>query len=510
MIKKIVLAGLILFLLVPAVYAKDITMSVNQTDYYFITGEEAAVPLEIVNSYDTIMNGQLSYTITQEISQQGLQYSSSNTQSTSFPVEKGEHAVNLGFGTVDSPMTLKVALTFSYNDNGPREVTLPEIILHFVSQESEKNNTQNNVQSSSQSAGQQSSQQNQNMQQMIDQMFGNQQPQQPQNPQDRLQNSQLSQDSSALKQQMEKQLQQQQQMKQEFQQQLARNIDFQKAHQELLQQGYNATGASLNPTANDSGTFEINYEKANGEKATLKGEMQEGKLTNIQKWTAEDEKRLLDLLNQSGMFQEYQKKLDDQGYSLQNTEFSHNNNSTGIRMNYLDKNNHTAAITAEISNNTVKKVELEKEDNKTFPIWLMPLILAALIGTFIYRKYAKRDIMDEDVQQIVEVEPFDYKIAARSMLDEAATLFREKKYKEAYSRVGQTVRLFLRYEQGLDREITNDEIIHHLKTHRKSYSELKECFDLCTLVVFAKYEANERDFAKMMTIAEELLETGNL
>ena len=95
MIKKIILAGLVLLLLVPAVYAKDITMSVNQTDYYFITGEEAAVPLEIVNSYDTIINGQLSYTVTQEISQQGFQYSSSNTRSTSFPVENGEQGLFL-------------------------------------------------------------------------------------------------------------------------------------------------------------------------------------------------------------------------------------------------------------------------------------------------------------------------------------------------------------------------------------------------------------------------------
>ncbi|MBE0524540.1 MAG: hypothetical protein IBX40_09455 [Methanosarcinales archaeon] len=47
MIQEIVLAGFVLLLLVPAVYAKDITMSVNQTDYYFITGEEAVVPLKI-------------------------------------------------------------------------------------------------------------------------------------------------------------------------------------------------------------------------------------------------------------------------------------------------------------------------------------------------------------------------------------------------------------------------------------------------------------------------------
>jgi hypothetical protein len=201
---------------------------------------------------------------------------------------------------------------------------------------------------------------------------------------------------------------------------------------------------------------------------------------------------------------------DTARYSLHNTEFSHNDNSTSVRMNYLDENNHTAAITAEIANNTVKRVELEKEETKKFPIWLLPLILAALIGTLLYMNYTKREIPDEDIQQIVEPEPFDYKAAARTMLDEAVTLFGEKKYKEAYSILGQAVRLFLRYEHGLDREITNDEIIDYLKTHRKSYEELKECFDLCTLVVFAKYEPNESDFATIMAIAEELLEKGNL
>jgi hypothetical protein len=505
MIKKILLAGFVLLLLVPAVYAKDITMSVNQTDYYFRTGEEAVVPLGIVNTYDTNINGQLRYTVTQEINQQGFQYSSSNTQSTSFSVEEGEHTVNLSFGTSDSPITLKVALTFSYDDNGPREVTLPEIILHFVSQESEINNTQNSVQSSSQPQ-QQSSQQNQNMQQTIDQMFGKQQ-QQSQNLQDQLQNSQLNQDSSALKQQMEKQLQEQEQMKQEFQKQLTQNTDFQKSHQELLQQGYNVTGASLTPTANDSGTFDINYQKENGEKATLKGNMQDGELTNLQKWTAEDEHRMLDLLNDSEMFQNYRKNLDDQGYSLQNTAFSHDDNSTSVRMNYLDANNHTAAINAEIVNNTVTKVELEKEENKKYPLWLMPLILAASMGVLLYRKYTKRAITTE---RIAYPEPFDYKAAARTMLDEACALFEEKKYNEAYSRAGQGLRLFLRHEHGLDKEITNEEIIHHLKTHRKQYKELKECFDLCTLVVFAKYEANVGEFAKIMAFADELLETINL
>lgn len=77
-----------------------------------------------------------------------------------------------------------------------------------------------------------------------------------------------------------------------------------------------------------------------------------------------------------------------------------NGNSTGIRINYLDENDHTAVITAEIADNTVKNIELE--DNKEFPVWLLPLILAALIGTLLYKKYTTREIAYD---QIVVTEP---------------------------------------------------------------------------------------------------------
>jgi len=104
----------ITFLLIPTVFAKDISFAVDQSDYYFLTGEEAIINLDTENTYKKPINGLLSYVLTQEIFQQGFQYSSSNTQSTSFSVEEGENIIPLNFGTSDDPMTLTVNLIFTY------------------------------------------------------------------------------------------------------------------------------------------------------------------------------------------------------------------------------------------------------------------------------------------------------------------------------------------------------------------------------------------------------------
>ncbi|MGA9940901.1 MAG: hypothetical protein WBP88_02775, partial [Nitrososphaeraceae archaeon] len=45
------------------VYAQDILLSTNQTDYYFKTGENAIIPIEINNTYGKQISGILQYTI---------------------------------------------------------------------------------------------------------------------------------------------------------------------------------------------------------------------------------------------------------------------------------------------------------------------------------------------------------------------------------------------------------------------------------------------------------------
>ncbi len=510
--KKAILLIISILLLAHIVYAKDITLSLDQNEYYFKTGENALINLQAENTYKESINGMLSYTLTQSINQGNFQMSSSNTKSTNFQIKEGETDNQLNFGTSDTPMTLTVGLSFQYNKDESRVVQLEDIKIHFVSEESQKQNTQKTVSSSSQktSTTQQNdpfTQQEQRMQQMINQMFGEEpQQQQQQSATQKLQNNQLSQDSSALKQQMQKQLQEQQALKEEFQKQLAQNPEFQKEHQELLNQGYNITSGSLNPTANNTGTFELNYQK-DGEQATLKGEMNNGQLQNMEKDTPQTRQELLNQLEQNKQFQEYQKQLEKQGFTQQNTEFSTTKNQTNIQLNYLNQKNETAQINAEIVNKTIEKVELikntEKENRNYW--WIIPaLIILGLLGYFVYKKIYKKKIKG-DVVVKNEEKPFDYKKESRKLLEESKKSFEIKEYKDAYGKAGQALRLYLSYENNLKKEITNDEIIIHLKKHKKEYQKIKECFDMCSLVEFAKYEANKKDYNKIINETEKII-----
>jgi len=505
---------MLIILIAPFVNAENITMSLDQQEYYFKTGENAIINLKTDSSYNSSINGMLSYTITQEINQGNLQYSNSNTQSTSFSVNSGETDNGISFGTSDNPTTLTVNLKFSYTDNETKEVSLNNIKIYFVNDDSQKNNQQNKVSSSSQKS-QTSQQQNdpfaqqaQQMQDMLNQMTDQEMQQQSQTSQQKLQNNQMAQDSSALKQQMQKQAQEQQEMKQEFQKQLAQNSDFQKEHQDLLNQGYNLTNANVNPSTNNTGDFDLNYENQNGDKASLKGSMQNGEMQNIQKDTPQSRQEMLDKLQQNKEFQKYQNELQQQGFQKNNTEFSTQINKTNIQMNYVNQNNETASISADIINDTVKNVEVTNDtvkEKKNY-FWIILIILAAgIIGFLFYKKLFNKKRVNTSKKNEIKEKPFDYKTEALTMLDHAEILFNKEEFKDAYMFAGQALRLFLSYKNNLKKEVTNDEIIKYLKEHKQSYKDAKDCFDLCSLVEFAKYKANEKDFRKILEFANKII-----
>ncbi len=492
--------------------SEDITFSVSQKDYYFKTGENAIIPLNIENTYKKQINGMLTYTYAQVINQGGIHLSSSNSQSTSLSVKDGETTQGLNFGTSNSPSELDISLKFVYTEKESRVVNLNEIKIHFVSDENQKQNQQNKQSSSSEEYTQ--SQQSQNsgqdpfsqMQQKINQMINNNQ--QSQNSQQALQNNQMAQDSSALKKQMENQIKEQQTMKQEFQKQLSQNQDFQKEHQELLNQGYNLTDANLNPSSNDTGDFELKYQKPNGEQASLKGHMDSGEMQGLQKDTPESRQEMLSKLQRNKQFQEYQKQLQKQGYSAQNIEVFQEQEKTNVKVNYKNKNNETATITADIVNKTVQNIELQKSEKEKQKYWwiILILLLLAVLGYFAYKRFNKKSFSNVNVTKKIIEKPFDYKKESVKLLEKSKKLFDKKEYKDAYGTAGQALRLFLSYENKLNKEITNDEIIDSLRNHKQGYKEVKECFDICSLVEFAKYKANKKDFDKIIKHAKKVID----
>lgn len=520
MIRKYIAIFSLFLLLTPVAYAEgNIVFSIPQKDYYLLVGEQAYIPLNITNSGNNDVNGILGYTLTQEINSGSVHFSSSNSKSTNLQVSKGNSTVNLGFGTSDKPETLNVSLNFNYDDNGSKVVNLGNIAIHFVENESDKQNQANPMQSSSQEASstqqttdpfaqqeQQIAQQEQQMQQIMQQMTNQQS---SQTPQQAAQNNQMDQDTSALKEQMQKQVQQQQQMQQQFQQQIAASQDFQKANQKLSDLGYNLTSMSTSPSSNNTGTFTASYEKQNGDKASIQGEMNNGTMKNLQTDTAEDKQKMRDLLSQNKDFQKYQKQLQDDGFNEVDSTFSQENNTTALQIQYENANNETAQINAKFENGSVEDVELvrEQQERNLYPIYLIGILILLALAYLVYNKYSGKKEQETLVEEKIPLqeENFDFREEAGKLVEKAISLYEEKQFKEAYGTAAQALRLYLSYKYGLKKEVTNSELINYLKNKGVEYEKFDRCLQLSSLVEFAKRMPDDGEFEEMIEIIKDTM-----
>jgi len=322
--------------------------------------------------------------------------------------------------------------------------------------------------------------------------------QQPQTPLEKLQNNQMTQDSSALKQQIQQQLESQQAQQEAFEQSLFNNSEFQTYHQEMLDQGYQLSEKQLRSESNDTGSFNLTYENKQGEPATLQGTMQDGKLQDVQKQTAEDREEMMDILRQSEQFQRFDTELQQDGFNQTEVSFHQEGNTTTIDIAYENEQNQTAMISAEFYDKQLQDVVLSKQEDMNPLLLILPITIGVLLFLlYLYLRYKKRHQSVGTTAVNVPEIPFDHKAEAKRLLLEAEQLYQQKRYKDAYGKAGQSLRLYLSYEHGIRKELTNDEVIRFLRTKKHPYAEIKQCFDVCSLVEFAKYTANDDDFSSI-------------
>jgi len=525
------------------VYAEDVYLSTNQTQYYFKTGENAIVPIQINNTYGKPISGSLQYKITQQINQGNVQLSNTNSEEKSLSIDNKNSKVSLNLGKSDSPSDYSVNINYNYNVNGDRIVSLGPISVHFVSNGSNKNIHENaKMQSSSQPNNQAQtgpqdlfSQQQQQMQHQLNEMLGNDQdlfsqqqqqmqhqlnemlgnPQnQSQNRQQQLQNNQLSQDSNALKHQLEKQVQKQEQVKNEFKRKLFSNNDFLNEHKKLLQNGYKIGNSDLNPVTNDTGSFNIKYNNTNGKWATLQGNMKNGTLSQINQQTQTQQDKLLEQLKQNTQYQQFNSKLLQEGFSPNNTTFVPKTNQTDIILNYANDKNENASILAEFLNDNLKQVTLKGGNSSQF--YLIPLLvlvaimLSAVSIYLVIKKIYNKNKSLVDSSLTSKPKSSDYIIGSKKLMDEAVQHYDKGQYKEAFEIARKSLRFFLNGDADIKKEITNQELLQLIQNNIKyPLDDIRDCFKITDLVQFAKSEPTESDFKKIISLLEKLVNKGN-
>jgi len=480
--------------------SEDITLTLNQKEYYFKIGAPAIIPLETENTYTKNISGQLTSTLTQSTNQPGISQSSTSSNSIPMMITTGKNQIQLNFGTSSQPTTLDISLSFQYFEQESKAVNLDNLKIHIIQDDPKNQNKQNKQSSSSQS---QASQQQKQLQQQMKQI----QNQQQQTSQ-KLTNSQSHQDSSALKKQLEAQNQQLQAQKKLMKKTLEQNKRIQQEHKKMLDKGYKLSNMEMNPDKNNSGNFKMSYKKENGDKAQISGRINKNKIENLQTNSEEEKQQALKKLQENKDFQKIQKKLSKEKFSPTKTSVKKINNKTQIKIQYTNEKNQTATTTATIKNQTIENVKLEKENSSNTNYLTIIIIILILIATgfIIYKRYQKKkELQNIQTPTPTKPKPYNYKLVSRKLLTKSKKLFQEKKYKDAYESASQAIRIFLSYSNGLKKETTSDEIIRHLKTKNIKTSKLKNTLDTCSMVEFAKYSPNKSDFNKIISFAETLI-----
>ena len=116
----------------------------------------------------------------------------------------------------------------------------------------------------------------------------------------------------------------------------------------------------------------------------------------------------------------------------------------------------------------------------------------------------------KNVKKTVLKKPiFSHVKETKRLIKRSEESFEKKEYKKAYSLIGRALRIYLIYENGLSKELTNDELINYLKNHKKNYSLIKQYLNTCSLVSFAKNEVNKKEFLEIVKHAKKLVNKSN-
>lgn len=344
-----------------------------------------------------------------------------------------------------------------------------------------------------------------------------QQPQQTQkqpDPSQKMQNSQMPQDANAIKQAMQKQAEEEKKTRDEFSKQVSQNPEVQKMQKELSEKGFTQKSQSASAESNDTGDFQINYTKPNGETAKIAGRMENGEMKDAYSQNSEDDKNIMSMLQNNSEYQKYENALKKEGLSQMQPEIQKRNETYSVTVPFnaaanasantgavpANMTNVLANITAIVENNTVKDVNLQKNDTrKSQYLWLVPLLLA--MAYFIYKKYLRKpQVLPQ--QKIIAAPKISYKQQAMAMLEEAKKMFSEGAQKEAYALVSEAVRFYFREKLALQKEVASSELVHHLRRAKIKHSNVQKCLNMCGLVEFAKYVPTKEDFDEIVGLAE--------
>lgn len=274
-----------------------------------------------------------------------------------------------------------------------------------------------------------------------------------------------------------------------------------------ISSGSQQTGQNNNPQpANSPENIQQSAQDMQNIKQEMERQKQEQqKMENIREQSTEDIKKLEQYIESNETFIQMNRTLSDKGYNLTGKNIDLKTNISSFEYSYGDKQGKNASITGNVTNTgEIKDISL-KEPEPSFPYWILAVLLVPLLGIYLYSKFRNnaKPVEPEPLKKIIYIDP---KKNALLMLEKAIGMFNNGMQREAYVEASHAVRSYFKGTSGMD-ELTSDEIIKNIHGSKDEgyVRDVRECFMLCDLVKFAKYETNPEDFNRVVEYARRII-----
>lgn len=329
----------------------------NQTEYFFMIGEQAVLPLHVDNPYDKKLSGTLSFSVTQSIQQQGMSYQSSNSNTQPLAIEEQQDMLFMQLGSSQSPSILDISLSYSYSvpGVGSFKTDLSGIRVNFVQDEDQKKSQQEKKESQTRSEEELDKQKEQQQkqaeeaqkkaieeqirQQELRQQFDN-----------RLQRSQVQTDTSALKKQLSQEISEQNKAEDALKETLSKNEELQEKARQLQKEGFIPKQQDIDAINTTDGSFRQSFENPAGDQKSITGKISNNTVSDILEHAAYSEETLQKIfapvIENDPKFRARHERLISRGYNISRRAIVPN--STGSYYEYVNDKNETRKITFDL------------------------------------------------------------------------------------------------------------------------------------------------------------------
>lgn len=509
-------AGLFLLLcallMVPAALGAGITITSDKTNYYFALGDTAAIALPVTSTYDNDVEGTLQFTTVEQLQNTGSTLMSTKNRVYTTTIPAGSSYINISAGTSNVPESIQIQVAFQYTDPSAIQVTLPPITVHFVQDRSQYAQSQGGKQTSTSGAA--TSAFGSSSVQIVQQSVSAQQQagrDASQSSSSALQNNQMSQDTSALKEQLQREAAETEQAKKAFAQALDADPLVRQVNETLTADGYSRTSADTNPTSGSEGSFAMTYQNAAGEQVGLQGTMTQGVVPSLTEASAAAVNVTAPLAANTS-YQSFARTLSDKGYTRNTTLMNVTLSGATVNVTWLTDKGMPGFVNATVENGNVTQVMLGL--NEKGPDYLLIAIIAAIIiivavcAWYIWRRLkARKPVLPTAVPRPRKAPvPLDYRKEALRLLSEAEAAYHRDEFRDAYGLAGRAARVFLSYDHGDRRELTNAELISVLAVSgRPGADAIGTILERTSDVEFAKGMPDNSEFAAMVRQIRELI-----